>query len=217
MSNFEIIPLKVVLKAVLSKNTFAIKILSNLSKFRCEKDSDVQTFVQNKIVEAEESSTCRSYIFVSTEKSTLGQILAFFSVAISSVNISKSESSIQQKWKDGKIFSKNNNLGAYLLGQLAKNSAISDNPIHLQQILDHVMVLIKELWVKAAGKILALDAYPLVYVKNYKKFNFQPLREITGDQIAQDEKLYKDGKHAERKTVKLFWDISNPNFFSQIP
>jgi hypothetical protein len=60
-------PLRLVFKSsgVLSKN-----IIKNLKDFKCDRNPDIQDFVTNNMIDAENSGDCRSYLYISREKET---------------------------------------------------------------------------------------------------------------------------------------------------
>ena len=131
------------------------QLLDGISSFSCAKDSDLEAFLKNKAITYERLAKCRTYLFVN--KDTLANqidILAYFSVGIRSISISKGLSNNFLRKLDGysdKIYNERiRNLPAYLIGQLAKNDNFASD-IKGDEIIQTTIQVISEFYSGLGG------------------------------------------------------------------
>jgi len=126
------------------------QIADMLSTFSCEKDEDVEYFLHNIAVMYEKKHIARTGLIF--EKGSYSKPIAYFSVAVSSMNTSKLEF-------DGKLRKKmnihNDTAQSYLIGQLGKRD---DAPKGLGEFaLSCAIDLIMDAHERVGCRVLRLD------------------------------------------------------------
>ncbi len=108
-------------------------LMDLLSSFSCIQDKDIENFLHNRAIDFERINKSRTYILCDDDilnKEGRLVIMGYFSVALKVLNLPENFSNRSRKNLDGisanfhhqKIVS----IPCYLIGQLAKNSAIPD-------------------------------------------------------------------------------------------
>ena len=123
------------------------KVKKFLSSFYCERDQDIQKFLQNRAIDFERLSKSRTYLIVDEEqvKSPLVPfeelvIYGYISLAVKVFNAPETISNRQRQQLDG-FSSKEHgkpiaNFPCYLIGQLAKNSNVPKDSISGAELLN---------------------------------------------------------------------------------
>ena len=123
-------------------------LLSLLSTFRCEKDTDIENFLceQNKAVQFEQLLKARTYLVFDKEQLERGNpenlvILGYISLAQKVLSIPESVSNQFRKKIDGlsaKIHGRQiSEFPVYLIGQLGRNSKVSSSDLPGKVLLDY--------------------------------------------------------------------------------
>ncbi len=94
-----------------------------LSLFFCPKNSDVETFLRDKVITFEKASRARTYLILDEEALTDGKIaiIAYFTVSMKALNLREGISKNVRKHLDGLGNKQGSTFVVYLIGQLGKN------------------------------------------------------------------------------------------------
>jgi len=107
-----------------------------LSKFSCKRDIDVESFLKDKAIVQEKKNISRTYLIFSTDSKF--ELMAYFSLAISSMDVSdlQCSKSMEQKMNINK-----GSAQCYLLGQLGKcdNAPKGLGKFAMDQAMDRIV------------------------------------------------------------------------------
>lgn len=143
------------------------------SVFSCPKNSDVESFLQTKAIRFEKSHNARTHLIVDTDDSSL---LAYFSLTFKEVVLPEALSGTQVKKLDG-ISKRATNIRAYLIGQLAKNQAITGNELCLRDIMDFAYSVIEKAWLSVGGRIILIECEDNIrLLDHYQEHGFERLQ-----------------------------------------
>lgn len=109
----------------------------------------------------------------------MGQIVAYFSLSFKEITLVDSGLSLSAiKKLDG--FSKQaERVKAFLIGQIGKNSAVDDNPINLQLILDEIYTVIDEARALIGGRAIILECEDIAtLIQHYERHGFKRIPTI---------------------------------------
>ncbi|MEI7812769.1 MAG: hypothetical protein WCJ01_10135 [Ignavibacteria bacterium] len=111
--------------------------------FECELNSDIATFFNHKAVEYEKSFRSRTFIIYNlhTNKNNKNDILAYYTLSLKSVKIPSDSIPKRIAGKLGGKKRLENEIPAFLIGQLGKNSNAKDN-IPGKDLLEEAMSMI---------------------------------------------------------------------------
>lgn len=139
-----------------------------LSSFSCDKDDDIVYFLNNKAVQYEENAKSRTYL-ICDEDQLKGEgfyledlkIFGYIALALKVLSVPDSMSNHQRKDIDGisaKIHGEViNDFPCYLIGQLAKNSAIENNSITGNDLVECAISIIDESIKSVGGRIALIE------------------------------------------------------------
>lgn len=119
--------------------------------FRCDKNRDIEHFLLNSSVRFEMARVARTYLIFDDNS----DILAYFSLAFKSIVILNTTKSQLKKLTGG--LTNNNQINAYLIGQIGKNSLIQNNPVKLNDILSEIYPLIEQGQEMFGGRAVILE------------------------------------------------------------
>lgn len=130
-------------------------------EFECSLNTDVDNFLKNKAIAFEKKGTSRTFLMLDEN----GFILAYFSLSFKEVTLDRTKIS-KTKIRELDGFSKNaTTIKTYLIGQIAKNSKIQNNPLNLNIILNEIYNIIARVQSLIGGRIIILeceDKEPLI-------------------------------------------------------
>jgi len=127
-------------------------LVAFFSSFQCSKNSDVENFLKNKSILFEKSHNSRTYLIINTDTNGL---LGYFSLTFKELHVNAISKSQAKKF-DG-ISKSATNFRSYLIGQLGKNSAILDNPLTLNAILQFAYSYIQKAWDVIGGRTVLIE------------------------------------------------------------
>jgi len=111
---------------MLKTGTDLARIRRDLAGFKCARDSEIEVFLKESAIAFEKAHKSRTYLLI--KRRSAGQkdlaILAYFSVAISRMRISKGVSRSKIRKLNG--IGEKRDVPCYLVGQLGKNDYYSD-------------------------------------------------------------------------------------------
>lgn len=128
-----------------------------LSHFFCEKNIDVQEFLQSKATDFERRDLARTYLIIDEELTLLEGhivILGYFTLAMKSLIF---DSEISKEVKKKIANDKNAEIATgYLIGQLGKNDRYREY-IKGEEILHSAIELIQDIHMKLAGRFIYVE------------------------------------------------------------
>ena len=138
------------------------------SGFKCYRNSDIEHFLVRNALRFEQSRIARTYLILSAENA---DILAYFTLSFKSISVRTSKSQLK-KLTGG--LTNSNQINAFLIGQIGKNSLIENNPIHLSDILSEIFPMIEQGQSTFGGRsvILECENNPLL-ISLYEKHGFK--------------------------------------------
>ncbi|MDR0218823.1 MAG: acetyltransferase [Enterobacteriaceae bacterium] len=131
----------------------ADKTQKYLQSFSCPSNQDVESFLHFKSIRFEKADATRTYFLLDED----GTILAYFSLTFKELptnNFVLSKSKIKKR--DG-INNRAESLKVYLIGQIAKNFSLKENPIKLKDILIKINMVIEKTQYLIGGRIIILE------------------------------------------------------------
>lgn len=138
---------------------------SILSSFCCEQDPDIENFLQNRAVMFENLSKSRTYL-ICDEQSLYNDkfvILGYFTLALKVLHIPDKTSNNKRKQLDGYSYKINgltvNHIPCYLIGQLARNSAVSRQSISGADIIKKAYKIIGTVHTFVGGRYILIECY----------------------------------------------------------
>ncbi|WP_244922693.1 acetyltransferase [Xenorhabdus cabanillasii] len=131
----------------------ADKTMEYLHSFSCPANQDVESFLHFKSIRFEKADATRTYLILDK----VGIILAYFSLTFKELpthNLALSKSKIK---KLNGISNNANSLKVYLIGQIAKNFSLKENPIKLKDILTPIDIIIEKAQYLIGGRVIILE------------------------------------------------------------
>lgn len=181
-----LIPLQTLIKQLGEDKGF---LQSVLSSFACEQDADIELFLHNKSVEFENISKSRTYFVCNQEKMEIGEIsiLGYFALSLK-VLILPNEMSVRARKEidgfSGKIHGVPiREIPCFLIGQLSKNSNITEGQISGKMLLEEAFAVIYSAMSAVGGRYVMVECRDNdKLLKFYKDNGFEEfLREPEGD------------------------------------
>ncbi|OKP04421.1 acetyltransferase [Xenorhabdus eapokensis] len=121
--------------------------------FSCPSNHDVESFLHLKSIRFEQADATRTYLIVDKE----GFLLAYFSLTFKEISTSNLAISKTKIKKLNGISKSANSLKVYLIGQIAKNFLLRENPIKLKDILFHINITIEKAQELIGGRVTILE------------------------------------------------------------
>ncbi len=154
------VPLKTLISKFKEDDTSLNRILSS---FSCDKDKDIEFFLWNKAVDFEKVSKSRTYLFCDYQEFSENPIvvLGYFTLSLKVLILPDELSVHARKELDGfrgKIHGiPIKEIPCFLIGQLAKNSNIANNPISGKKLLTYANSIIKSVISSIGGRIILIE------------------------------------------------------------
>ncbi len=133
----------------------------------------MEKFLHITAIRFEESDNARTYLIVDNETS---QILAYFSISFKELSLENTDISKNEIKKLDGINKNAKKIKVYLIGQIAKNFNVPNNPIKLEDILMDAYGAINDAKAIIGGRVIILECEntrPLIDL--YEKHNFKRL------------------------------------------
>lgn len=149
--------------------------MDGFSKFQCDKDKDMQTFLCKHSVLFEKLAKSRTYIFTDADALESGSfpVLAYFTLSLrvlrlDNIGVSKLNKldGFSGKIKGAKVSS----LATYLIGHLAKNDLFSDI-ISGSEVLQQAIQIIEDASMYIGGRIITVDCRPIKKLHGFYEKN----------------------------------------------
>ncbi|MDR0499976.1 MAG: hypothetical protein LBG97_01835, partial [Coriobacteriales bacterium] len=106
-------------------------------EFSCERDKDIEAFIHNKAIDYELSGISRTYVYIIPgEQDSETKVVAYFSVALTSINLADASSNRRSKIlgkTPGSGFK--DDFGGILIAQLGRNDAFAKSIIDGERII----------------------------------------------------------------------------------
>ncbi len=141
------------------------KVMNILSSFRCEQDSDIETFLHNRAVEFENLAKARTYLIFSQEELEEGRtpltIYGYISLALKILTVPDSVSNRMRKELDGfsaKLHGQQlRDFPCYLIGQLSKNSNAEPQMISGCELIETAYDIIASAVEAVGGRYIMIE------------------------------------------------------------
>ncbi len=136
-----------------------------LSSFSCEKDSDIESFLKTRAVQFERLSKSRTYLLVDEDKLEDGEfvILGYFALALKVLIIPVDKSIRSRQELDGfsgKIYGEPiREVPCYLIGQIARNSAVDKTAIHGSELMEAAISVIEASVAAVGGRYVLIECH----------------------------------------------------------
>ena len=151
----------------LSENAEIDVLLKMLGSFSCAQAKEIENFLINRAIEFERLSKSRTYLVFDAEgmreKNKTPAIYGYFSLALTILTVPETFSSRKRKELDGfssKIHGHRiNAVPCYLIGQLAKNSSISSNPVAGKDLVDAAINVIGTAEEAVGGRYVMIECH----------------------------------------------------------
>lgn len=139
------------------------QLIEWLSSFSCERDKDIGDFLHNRAIPFEIAKKSRTYLLVDEvlllSKGQM-RILGFFTVSLKVLDLPERLSNRKRLELDGfaaKIHGEPiKSIPCYLIGQLAKNSAVQDS-VSGALLLDEALSIIKSAVKRVGGRFVLVE------------------------------------------------------------
>lgn len=133
----------------------------SFSLFCCNEDEDITNFMRKKAVEYEKRDRCRTYIYFDErylEETGRLKVVAFFSLALKTISIPVIDTmskTLQRRF--GKLADKDENIVAYLIGQLGRSSDYNKTVINGKKMLQDCYDLIGSARDIVGGRLILIE------------------------------------------------------------
>lgn len=135
------------------------------STFTCEKDSDIESFLRDRAIEFERIAKSRTYFIIdlkSIERKTI-HILGYFALSLKALVLPEDMSIRGRRELDGfsgKINGKPvREIPTYLIGQLARNSSISNADLSGKALLETALSVIANAKNAVGGRFAMIECH----------------------------------------------------------
>lgn len=182
------------LKTLIEELEGSEKLESFLASFSCEMDSDIEYFLHCRAVEFEKLSKARTYLICDMdemEHKVLEQvtIYGYIALALKILTVPEETSNRVRKELDGysaKIHGGQiSDFSCYLIGQLAKNSNVSDRSIEGKELISAACDIIATSVEAVGGRYMMIECRDnLKLISFYESNGFQEIARIPdGEQV----------------------------------
>lgn len=162
-------------------------LMELLSSFSCRRDKDIEDFLHSKAIDFEQINKARTYLVC--DNNTLvaeGRIviLGYFSVSLKVLELSDELSNRKRKILDGlsaKLHGKViKSVPCYLIGQLARNSDISDeHSVGGAELINRAMSVIRSTETLVGGRYVLVECRDTPeLIKFYEDNNFEQFEKL---------------------------------------
>lgn len=138
-----------------------------MNGFQCNQNADIERFLFKNAIRFENSRIARTYLILDSS----ADILAYFTLSFKSITVNVSKSQLK-KLTGG--LTDSNQINAFLIGQIGKNSLIQHNPIQLKAILAEIFPMVENGQAIFGGRsiILECENNPKL-ISHYEKHGFR--------------------------------------------
>ncbi|MCC8050103.1 MAG: hypothetical protein LIO99_13110 [Clostridiales bacterium] len=161
------------------------QIKDSFRRFSCERENDLEIFLQQKAISYETSNYGKTYLLVDLERLRNGNfdIAAYFTIAQKSVDISCLSGKRKRKML-GEYPGRDTlqSVPAYLIGQLGRSDVYTKEDIPGETILFECYHAISIAARAIGGNLLILECREHMYKKFYERQNFKKLYDEVSDE-----------------------------------
>jgi len=167
------------------------KVLEDqLNKFSCERNLDVQNFLQRKALQFEKTHKSRTYLALDeatlTGESTELDVIGYFTLSLKHLNLGTAISKTKQKELNGLFLPQGNVVVGYLIGQLGKNDAYCKEQIGSRLLNAALGILQGQAQRAVGGRFVIIECNPDEKLINfYQRNGFYLLQVDPKDGMAQ--------------------------------
>lgn len=144
-------------------------------------------FIWDDVLHEESSGVSRTYLFMNSDESVF---YAFFTIRLDTVILEHLDNDIRKKLvlnKKMNAVEHIKSIPAHLIEEVAKNTNIVNNPIHMHQIVEYALSIIIDSQALIGGKLVVLNSVNEV-VPLYEKEGFTKFGTVTSSSYDKDSK-----------------------------
>lgn len=141
--------------------------------FKCQREVDLETFLQNKCLKYEEAGNCRTFLLLDKKKLDDDfdlSIIAFFSTAMTPLDISSLGKKLRKKIH-GPLPLNKKVVPVFLIGQLGRNDLYSKHEMPGEVIIGECFAAIERAKQLVGGRILLVECRERL-LNFYENHNF---------------------------------------------
>jgi hypothetical protein len=143
---------------ILEGSTKLFELDTQFKEFCCVRDEDVQTFIRDKAIRYERSGLSRTYFYVTNRETEEADVVAYFSVAITSVDYTKVSKTKRERVLGGTPGRANrDHFGGLLIAQLARDDRFDESVINGAELVEACEEIIELGRSYLGGRVIYLD------------------------------------------------------------
>ncbi len=178
-------------------NYNAAEINESFKQFNCERERDLQKFLQEKSITYENAGTGRTYLFLDKDEfqKMNFKIMGFFTISQTSVDISAMSQKKKKKVLGSAVPGRDslNSFSAFLIGQLGRNDSYNSIQLPGHYLLHECYLQLKEANKLVGGEHVILECRECMFMKFYNNQGFKLIADDTN----------KDGLYTLYNRVKF--------------
>lgn len=180
----------------------AAEINEYFRQFNCEREKDLQIFLQEKAITYENAGTGRTYLFLDKEELEKKEfkIIGFFTISQTSVDISAMSKKKKRKVLGSSVPGRDSldSFPAFLIGQLGRNDSYDSKQLPGHYLLHECYLQLREANKLLGGEHVILECRECMFSKFYNNQGFKLIADDTN----------KDGLYTLYNRIK-FKDLPN--------
>lgn len=166
-----------------------LELSESLRQFKCAKDNEIQTFLQEKAIQYEERGWCSTYVLVNEnklEKEKQLFIEGYFSLSNKVIELSSSISKRKKKKLFNGLDKNDEYMHFILIGQLGKyidedSSKLVSEVISGKELLDQAFEIIFQVKERIVCSCVLIECKDAVKIRRiYEDYGFQELQKEDG-------------------------------------
>jgi hypothetical protein len=143
---------------ILEGSTKLFELDTQFKEFCCVRDEDVQTFIRDKAIRYERSGLSRTYFYTTNRATQEVDVVAYFSVAITSVDYTRVSKARREKVLGGTPGRANrDHFGGLLIAQLARDDRYDESIISGIELIEACEEIIELGRDYLGGRVIYLD------------------------------------------------------------
>ena len=155
-----------------SQPALAQRVKERLESFVCARSPHLEKFARTEVHKYERHGHSKTYVFLTSSGESDIDVPAFFTVGMTSLDLSATSASKRKKFSGDVSLSVT---GAYSIAELARSDAYTSAQLPGEVILGEANVVIRQAREYVAGRFLVVDAQRVVYERLYAPAGFSEI------------------------------------------
>ncbi len=155
-----------------SQPALADRVKQRLAEFECFRSPHLEKFARHEVHKYERHGHSKTYVFLTPSGDSDIDGPAFFTVGMTSLDLSETSASKRRKFSGDISMSVT---GAYSIAELAGSDAYTSAQLPGEVILGEANVVIRQAREHVAGRFLVVDAQRVVYERLYAPAGFSEI------------------------------------------